>query len=408
MNPPMARILCVDDEPQNLSLLDAILSPQGYVVITASNGPEALEKIRAEQIDICLLDLMMPEMDGFEVCRQIKSNVPYRNIPVVMITSFSDVDNRILGIEAGAEDFISNPFNTAEVLARIKMLLQVKRINDRLSEVILQQQAILDNIPDMAWLKDREGRYVAVNEPFSRTFGLAPDDLVGKNDFDIYSAEVAQRYEKEFLAVMASGHRTHFEETVVDPHGDIRHVEKIKTPIFKNSGVCIGIISIAHDITNRKKIEVKLRHDSTHDILTGLYNRLFFDEELERFAHSRMFPLSIVMADVNGLKKVNDALGHDAGDKLIQLAARIILRAFRSEDIVARIGGDEFAVLLPEADERIAEEAVLRIKKSPEFISGKISIAFGIASAEGKEQLAAAMKQSDERMYNDKSEQKEV
>jgi signal transduction histidine kinase len=122
----------VDDEPHNLNLLEAILSPLGYVVVKAVNGLEALEKIRTERIDICLLDVMMPGMDGFEVCRRIKADVLYRNIPVVMITAFADTENRILGIEAGAEDFISNPFNSAEVLARIKMLLQVKSLNDRL------------------------------------------------------------------------------------------------------------------------------------------------------------------------------------------------------------------------------------------------------------------------------------
>jgi len=406
MNQPMARILCVDDEPLNLSLLEAMLSPRGYVVVPARNGPEALEKIRTEQIDICLLDVLMPKMDGFEVCRRIKADVLHRNIPVVMITSLADTGNRILGIEAGAEDFITNPFNSAEVLARIKMLLQVKLVNDRLSEVILQQQAILDNIPDIAWLKDREGKYVAVNEPFSRTFGLAPDDLVGKNDYDIYPAKLAEKYEKEFREVLAVGKRTHFEESVVDPHGNIRYVEKIKTPIFKDSGVCIGIISIAHDITSRKDVEVKLRHDSTHDILTGLYNRFFFDEELERFSHGRMFPISIVTADINGLKTVNDTLGHDAGDRLIQLAARIILQGFRAEDIVARVGGDEFAVLLPETDKSVAEEAVERIMSCPEIVNGRVSIAFGIADAENKNQLAEALKLSDDRMYLHKSHQK--
>ena len=132
MNQHMMRILCVDDEPLNLSLLKAMLSPRGYDVVTALNGPDALEKIRTEQIDICLLDVMMPEMDGFEVCRRIKGDEDHGTIPVVMITALSDMANRIRGIEAGAEDFISKPFNAAEVLARIKMLLHVKSLNDQL------------------------------------------------------------------------------------------------------------------------------------------------------------------------------------------------------------------------------------------------------------------------------------
>jgi formate hydrogenlyase transcriptional activator len=131
---PMARILCVDDEPLNLSLLEAMLSPRGYDVVSAHAGPEALEKIAAERIDICLLDVMMPGMDGFEVCRRIKSDDLHRNIPVVMITSYADMENRIRGIESGAEDFISKPFDSTEVLARIEMLLHVKSLNEELQE----------------------------------------------------------------------------------------------------------------------------------------------------------------------------------------------------------------------------------------------------------------------------------
>lgn len=134
MNSRKPRILCVDDEPFNLSLLEAILTPRGYDVVAAANGPEALKKIAAERIDICLLDVKMPGMDGFEVCTRIKADEDHGNIPVVMITSFAaDKENRIRGIEAGAEDYISKPFDAAEVLARIKMLLHVKALNDRLN-----------------------------------------------------------------------------------------------------------------------------------------------------------------------------------------------------------------------------------------------------------------------------------
>jgi DNA-binding NtrC family response regulator len=146
MNKHVARILCVDDEPLNLSLLNAMLSPRGYDIITAANGPQALEKIQSEKIDMCLLDVMMPGMDGFEVCRRIKSDFAHRNIPVIMITSFSELEKRIQGIEAGAEDFISKPFDSAEVLARIQMLLHVNSLtrelqnaHDQLEETVEQR-----------------------------------------------------------------------------------------------------------------------------------------------------------------------------------------------------------------------------------------------------------------------------
>jgi len=205
---------------------------------------------------------------------------------------------------------------------------------------------------------------------------------------------------------MAAGSRKKFEESLVDREGKVQYVEKIETPIFNDAGVVIGIIGIAHDITSRKEVEVTLRHDSTHDIVTGLYNRAFFDEELERLARSRMFPVSIVMADVNGLKTVNDTLGHEAGDNMIRLAAWIIREAFRAEDIVARIGGDEFAVLLPGTATTVAEEAVREIMSCPEIVNGQVSIAFGIAAAESKEQLEEALRLSDESMYRDKSARK--
>jgi len=294
------------------------------------------------------------------------------------------------------------------ILLAMEDITERKQAEERISEVVRQQQAILDYIPNIAWLKDRRGRYAAANYPFAKAVGKEPKDLVGKNDYDIYPRERAVKYEKDSQEVMKTGIRTYFEESFVDQEGKTQHLEKIETPILNDEGVVIGSIGIANDITGSKELEIKLRHDSTHDILTGLYNRAFFDAELERLGHSRMFPMSIVMADVNGLKTVNDTLGHEAGDNLIRLAARLILGAFRAEDIVARIGGDEFAVLLPETDKNVAEEAVKRIMNSPAIINGQVSIAFGIASAENKDRLAEALKLSDERMYRDKSVQKEL
>lgn len=133
MTPRKIVVLCVDDEQANLKLLDNILIPRGYEVVSAANGRDALVKIKTEKIDIVLLDVMMPEMDGFEVCREIKGNKKSSNIPVIMITALSAKKDRIKGIEVGAEEFLSKPFDQTEVLARITMLFKVKELNDKLN-----------------------------------------------------------------------------------------------------------------------------------------------------------------------------------------------------------------------------------------------------------------------------------
>jgi diguanylate cyclase (GGDEF)-like protein/PAS domain S-box-containing protein len=317
---------------------------------------------------------------------------------------FLDVGRKVILLNA--RQIFRKNIGSRVILLAMEDITERKLAEERISEVIGQQQAILDNIPNIAWLKDRDGRYVAVNQPFSSAFQVTPEEMIGKSDRDIYPPELAEKYERDSREVMAAGSRRYFEEAAVDEAGKTRYLEKIETPIFGDKGSVIGIIGIAHDITNRKEVEVTLRHDSTHDMLTGIYNRAFFEAELEHLAQGRRLPVCIVMADVNGLKTVNDTQGHEAGDELIRLAAHVIQRAFRADEVVARIGGDEFAVLLPGASLEVTEEAVERIRRSPEVTGGKLSIAFGVACAEGKDQVGTALKLSDERMYLDKAAQK--
>lgn len=148
MDPKKANILCVDDEPLNLRLLNSMLTAQGYGVIEARNGNEALKILNSRTIDVVLLDVMMPGMDGFEVCRRIKNDEKLRAVPVVMITSLNTKEDRIRSIEAGAEDFITKPFDRAEVLARIGMLMKVKILNERLANAY-------DNIANLTSFGER-------------------------------------------------------------------------------------------------------------------------------------------------------------------------------------------------------------------------------------------------------------
>ena len=139
-----AVILCVDDEPANLSLLEGILTPLGYRVLYAQNGIEALAILMAESVDLVLLDLMMPEVDGFEVCRRIKTDEHLREIPVIMLTGCTAKEDRIQAIETGVDDFICKPFDKVEVLARVAMLLQVKKINDQLHSAYNNINSLID------------------------------------------------------------------------------------------------------------------------------------------------------------------------------------------------------------------------------------------------------------------------
>ncbi len=159
-------------------------------------------------------------------------------------------------------------------------------------------------------------------------------------------------------------------------------------------------------VTETEKQTEALRYLGSHDALTSLYNRRYFEDEMERLIRGRQAPISVIIADVDGLKRVNDSLGHAAGDDLIRSAADVFAGAFRSEDIVARIGGDEFAALLPGAGLREAEEALVRIRRrqTEAGVPGglTISLALGCAAAESPTELAAALRQADEHMYRDK------
>lgn len=198
---------------------------------------------------------------------------------------------------------------------------------------------------------------------------------------------------------------------IVTKKGEVRWVSHLCRPIYGSNGEFLGVSGSNRDVTERKQAEEQLRYLSNHDRLTGLYNREFFEAELAKLAGGGQFPVSIVMADVDGLKQVNDSHGHVAGDLLLQHAAQILKNTFREQDFVARIGGDEFAVLLPDADSRAVAKLLKRIETSQETSRCSetdclVSLSLGAVTARDGESLMRGVKLADKRMYQRKSKKK--
>ena len=200
------------------------------------------------------------------------------------------------------------------------------------------------------------------------------------------------------------------EVRIITRTGDERWISHSCRPVRDEKGAVVGIRGSNTDITERKQYEQQLQHISVHDALTGLYNRMYFEAELERLGRGRHFPVGIIVADLDDLKKVNDSMGHSSGDKLIRTVARLLAEAFRGDDSVCRIGGDEFAALLPGADAAAVAAALSRVRSllaGAERDGGTPpSISLGGAVAHSRDELADALSLADRRMYEDKKNRK--
>jgi diguanylate cyclase (GGDEF)-like protein/PAS domain S-box-containing protein len=236
----------------------------------------------------------------------------------------------------------------AELEAKEK---QAERVKDILEETLIRQKAILDNIPDMAWLKDEKGRFILVNPAFVTASGIEAEELIGKTDFDFWPPELAQRYIDDDNFVMKSGERKIIEETRAHNDGETDWIETIKSPIYGTDGRVIGTTGISRNITERKHAAEQLRELAIMDSLTGLFNRRHFIELSEReFERTSRYgkDLSLMMMDIDHFKAVNDTHGHHVGDEVLCRLAEIFRSGLRSTDVVGRLGGEEFGILLPE------------------------------------------------------------
>jgi diguanylate cyclase (GGDEF)-like protein/PAS domain S-box-containing protein len=396
-------ILVVDDRPQNIELLEAYLVPHGYEIIQAANGEEALGKLSGNQIDLILLDVMMPGMDGFEVTRRVRQDNAHRLLPIILITGLQGPEDRVKGIEAGCDDFLSKPYNNLELLARVQSLLKVKDYNDLMSnyqkdlesEVTgrteelkhtlenLQQEITerkrteealraseelfrnyLEYAPDGVYMSDVKGTFLYGNRRCEEIIGYRREELIGKNFLELnLLTEKSLNKAAQLLQANMEGKPTGPDEIELISKGGRLIPVEISTSMVQHMDQGI-VLAFVRDITDRKQMEEKIRQMAYHDYLTGLPNRkLFYDRLGIALAQSQrnQKKVGIVMLDLDNFKGVNDTLGHDVGDLLLKAAVDRLSSALRKGDTVARFGGDEFVLIFP--DLKGIEDAILVAQK---------------------------------------------
>lgn len=267
--------------------------------------------------------------------------------------------------------------------------------------------ALLNSIPDLIFYKDIDGRYMGCNKAFEKFAGMEEEKIVGCTDFELFDKEMAALFREMDKKMMSQKTQRINEELVSYPDGSKVYLDTLKTPYYDPEGNVLGLIGVSRDVSERKKKEEEILFLNYHDVLTGLYNRTFFDEERKRLDTESHLPLSVIIGDINGLKLINDAFGHAEGDRLLVEIAKILRSCCRTEDIIARTGGDEFSILLQKTDGNVAKKIFDRIKTTCEEYATRsdkevyyTSISLGYATkAKQDEPFDEVLKVAEEHMY---------
>ncbi len=432
------KILIVDDDAAMLTSLRLLLKSNGHLVEPAKGGEEAIELLSATDYDLMLLDLQMPGVDGHEVLRHVKANrIGTKIIVVSGESSFSAVKE---ALTEGAYDFVRKPYDAGELLTTINNGLQSRELEQqhKTMEQALQESEklhryIVNNSPDIVYVLDSKGRFTFVNDRTEALLGYKREDLLGQHFSMLIHEEdmvVAHYAFNERRTGARACKDVELRLTVNDDAKSPRYFDTQVLPIALHSvgmynpggldgkGEFIGTYGCARDITDRRRNEELVNYQAFHDLLTGLPNRALFEDRLKlATAHSRRSKegLAVMYFDLDRFKLVNDSMGHAMGDKLLQHVAERIQACLRSEDTLARFGGDEFTLLLPQISKKEGVISVVRkilesiktpiqINNQDLFTSASVGIAMFPESGETTESL---IKSADIAMYSVKANGKD-
>ncbi len=401
-------ILIIDDENIIREGLKKLFLLDGYEVFLVENGTQGLESLEINHLNIrvIILDVKMPGLDGMEVLKQIKNKFPKKD--VIIITGHGAVETAIEALRYGAFDYINKPIQYEE------LSLAVQRALDKQKNIEKREQAekslrlseekyrtLVERASDgIAIIQNEKFKYV--NPRLAETLGYGADKMTDTKVVDyicLDNIELFKDYQENKAAVL--------EKPVLkflQKNSGVVYIELNSGTINYND--LPAYLVIFRDITERKKAEEKIKYLSFHDRLTGLYNRAYFEEEINRLETERQLPLSIILGDVNGLKLANDAFGHSVGDNLLKAVSECIKKSCRKEDIISRWGGDEFVILLPKVSAEKAQGVCDRIKKScAEYDKLPISISIALGQSTKSEMSQSAhevLKEAENNMYRNK------
>jgi len=294
------------------------------------------------------------------------------------------------------------------ILSFASDITERRRAEEGLRESEEKYRTILSSIEDGYFEVNLSGTLTFINSSASIISGYSYQELIGANYRKFTSPEVIGRLFKVFNKIFKTGlSEKLFDWEIIKKDGSQGYLEASVSPIKNSEGKVCGFRSVARDVTERKRAEEQLRFLSLHDPLTGLYNRAYFEQEMSRLSGGRHHPVGIIMCDVDGLKLVNDTLGHEAGDRLLKGAAKAIKISFRSSDVVSRIGGDEFAILLPNSGRAEIESAVGRIREAVSDLNSAnpdlpLSLSLGFSVSRKNMDLNFVFREADNNMYREK------
>jgi PAS domain S-box-containing protein len=282
IEPTDSNILIVDDEPAGIRFLSMLLKDKGYTVRIALNGQAALDTLTTKLPDLILLDITMPEMNGFEVCQHLKASEQYKEIPVIFISGLEKTVDKVKGFQFGGIDYITKPFAPEEVLARVKTHLSLRIMQRRLekqniqlreaseqlerrvqerTQALHEQQKLLETVfnstPDLYVLKDEKGIYKSVNTAFCDFVGKSKQEIIGKTDYELFPAEEAEKYIEGDKAVIEGGQQQKEEREVMGTSG-IQWLKVVKTAVLNENGNCTGILCSLTNISELKETEQAL------------------------------------------------------------------------------------------------------------------------------------------------------